>query len=147
MNRRKDEDWLDEQLKQVINTTRPEFDAEAWKHRYPRAHAALTPRRCEVTDFGTALPYKLRLAVAAVILIGVALLWIQKPTPELPAPPMETTAPVRFPAQMVSMMTLRAAYRQGGQEGLNRQLDSALKTLGPRPDELSLLRVLRDLDG
>ena len=147
MNERKDENWLDEQLRQAINTTRPEFDAEVWKHRYPQAHAALASRRRKVTSFGKASPYKMRLAVAAVILIGVAILWTQQPAPEQPAPPMETAAQAPAPAQMVSMVTLRTAYRQGGQEGLEAQLDSALKTLGPRLNGLSPLRVIRDLDG
>lgn len=147
MNERKDENWLDEPLRRAINTTRPEFDAQAWKRRHPEAHATLTSRTPKVTGFGKASPYKVRLAVAAAILIGVVILWMQKPAPEQPAPSMKTTAQTPSPAQMVSMVTLRAAYRQGGQEGLDQQLDSALKTLGPRLNGLSPLRVLRDLDG
>ena len=40
MNERKDEKWLDEQLQRTINTTRPEFNAQAWKRRFPQARAA-----------------------------------------------------------------------------------------------------------
>ena len=29
--RKKDENWLDDELRRAINTTAPEFDAEAWK--------------------------------------------------------------------------------------------------------------------
>jgi hypothetical protein len=86
------------------------------------------------------------LAVAAVILIGVVVLLPQLPGRNEPDPVVPRAA-VAGPARMVSMMSLRAAYLKGGQEGLGVQLDKALKHLGPRPNGLSMRDLFEDSDG
>ena len=87
------------------------------------------------------------LAVAAVILIGAAILLMQVPSRQPQEPEVAVTPKAPSPARIVSMMSLRMAYRRGGEEALNQQLDAALKTLGPRPSKLSALEVLSDLEG
>ena len=150
--RKKDENWLDDQLRRVVNTTRPEFDAEAWKQNHAEAYEALISRGSVRRQAGRGTHRTVRLlagglAAAAVILIGVTIFLNQRPLHEPPEPPVAISPKTSSPANIVSMMSLRTAYRQGGQEALNLQLDTSLKKLGPRPGKLSALQVLSDLEG
>jgi len=152
MNERKDEKWLDEQLQRAINTTRPGFDADAWKQRHPEAYEALISRKQQASGPGTKPSRRVRLmvgalAVAAVIFIGVAIFLMQMPPGEPQGPEVAIAPKAPSAARIVSMMSLRMAYHQGGEEALSQQLDAALKKLGPRPSKLSALQVLSDLEG
>lgn len=152
MNERKDEQWLDEQLRRAINTTRPQFDAEAWRRDHAEAYQTLLSRRAGMSETPERGRRRLRLlvvglAAAAVIFIAVTLPLIQTPPREEPGPVAGPPTRPASPARLVSMMALRTAYRQGGEEGLNQQLDTALKKLGPRPSKLAAPEVLSDLEG
>ena len=85
-----------------------------------------------------------RLAVAAgfVLLAGFLLTAIEPESPGQSPP-----APAAISSPDISLMSLTAAYRQGGEEALNRQLDTALEALGPRPDVSLLSDLLGDLEG
>jgi len=149
---KKNEKWLDAELRQVINTTRPEFDAEAWKQKYAREYEMLEARGQSAVRVGIGAGRRVRLvggglAVAATILITVAILFTQRPPREGQEPGVSTSASVSSPAKMVSMMSLARAYRQGGEDALNQQLDAALSKLGPRPDGISAVRILSELEG
>ena len=87
------------------------------------------------------------LAVAATILIAVAILFTPRPPRETPGPRIGSSASAPSPAKMVSMISLARAYRQGGEDALNQQLDAALSKLGPRPDGISAVRILSELEG
>lgn len=146
MSEHKDEQRLDDALREAINTSRPRFDAEAWKGRYAAEYQTLVSRGGG-TAVGGGRKVRLmarRLAVAAVIVIGVAALLTQRPGRDEPSPVGTAPAAALGPARMVSMMSLRAAYLKGGQEGLGVQLDRALKELGPRPNGLSMRAFLND---
>ena len=150
--RKKDENWLDDELRRAIDTTAPQFDAEAWKQNHAEAYEALIARgqTTSNSDRGSGRTVRLmvgRLAAAAVIFIGVAILLMQIPPRDQEKPEVAVTPKAPSPARIVSMMSLRTAYRQGGEEALSQQLDTALKTLGPRPRKLSALQVLSDLEG
>lgn len=150
MNTRRDEKWLDGELRRAIDTGKLEFDAEAWKRKHAGAYAVLTSRARTRHDTRARMGRRVWLIpgtlAAAVILIVVAFLLTRMP-PNAQEPEAGTSARAISPANIVSMMSLRMAYRHGGEEALNRQLDKALKTLGPRPDALLTLQVLRDLNG
>lgn len=152
MNERKDEQWLDEELRRLINTTRPEFDAQSWKRKFPQAHAALGARQRQPSDEGGRRGHRIRLmvralAAAAVLLVTVALLVVPTPPQERPEKVAKVRAQAPSPARIVSMASLRIAYRQGGEEALNQQLDKSLEVLGPRPGSLSPRQMLDDLEG
>jgi hypothetical protein len=151
MSEHKDEKRLDDALRQAIDGNRPAFDAEAWKQKYAAAYETLVSRSKGTAAGGPGIGRTVRLAVrrlalAAVILIGVAVLLPQLPGRHEPDPVVPRAA-VAGPARMVSMMSLRAAYLKGGQEGLGVQLDKALKHLGPRPNGLSMRDSFEDSDG
>jgi hypothetical protein len=42
------------------------------------------------------------------------------------------------PAEIMTMKSLKIAYRRGGIEGIENQCEKALKILGPQPASLSL---------
>jgi len=139
-------------LRRVINTTRPEFDARAWKQRFPQAHAALGARQREASAEEGRRGYRIRLkvgglAAAAVLVVTVALFVMPTPPQKGPEKVAEAPATAPSPARIVSMASLRIAYRQGGEEALNRQLDKSLEMLGPRPGSLSPRQMLDDLEG
>ncbi|UCD49974.1 MAG: hypothetical protein JSW27_20895 [Phycisphaerales bacterium] len=151
MNERRDEKWLDEELRRAVNTTRPEFDAEAWKRDHAEAYEALIARGQTTSGAGRGARCTVRLmagwlAAAAVLLVGVAILLMQMPSRDPQGPVSRGPVKVTSPVKVVSMMTLRMAYCQGGEEGLNRQLDAALRTLGPRPNGLSMQDLFNDSD-
>ena len=151
MSERKDENWLDDELRRAIDTTQPEFDAQAWQRKYAEQYQTLVARGRKSTGSGSGRKVRLmvgRLAVAAVILIGVAILLTRMPEQDTREPvAIAARSPASSPARMLSMMSLRTAYHQGGQEALNRQLDTALTKLGPRTSRVSALQILNDLEG
>jgi len=145
MNAHKDENWLDDELRKVIDGTPPAFDADAWRRKYAKEYEALTARRP-----ARVIPYRWigRLAVAAVLVLTVSVLLVLRDKPAgQPGGPAGTPPAVQSPAKMVSMISLATAYRQGGEEALNEQLDGALNRLGPRPGTVSALQILDDLEG
>ena len=155
MSERKDENWLDDALRRAVNTTKPQFDAETWKQKYADEYQTLLSRRQQggrpVTGSARAVRWILRhpireLAVAAVLILAVALLLRPGSRPvEGPAEPPRPVA--QRPARMLTMMSLRVTYRQGGEDALNQQLDDALDKLGPRPGTMSALQLYDELQG
>ncbi len=149
MSERKDEKWLDERLQRAVDGSTPVFDAQAWKQKYAREFQTLLGRGGQRSQFGAGRVVRLilggslgKLAIAAVILLAAGLLLIGRFEPA-PVPAL----PQQSPAQIVSMMSLSAAFRQGGMEGLDKQCDRALERLGPRPNSVSVQELLKDLNG
>jgi len=116
MNERRDERWLDEQLRWAINTTAPEFNAETWKRDHAKAYQALVSRgqRARLTAVHQTDGFARRAAEA--------------------------------PWQMVTIISLLAAYARGGEDALDRQLDAALDVLGPWPDPQPMRLLFDDLE-
>lgn len=151
MNTRRDEQWLDGELRRAINTSKPKFDAEAWKRNHAEAYEALISRGPGTCGVSVRASRRVRLFVgmltaAAMIVVGVAILLTQRLPHDQQGPVIDASAKAPSPTHIVSMISLRTAYRQGGEEALNQQLDTALNTLGPRPGELSALKILSDLE-
>jgi hypothetical protein len=144
MSERKDERWLDDELRRVVNTTRPEFDDEAWKEKYAKEYETLLARK-QSTERSSGTPRRLRLlvhgpvgrlAVAATIILVVGL-FLARNEPPTPKPPTRTTraeTAQSAPARIVSMISLSTTFRRGGMEALDKQFDRALDELGPRPN-------------
>jgi len=149
----RDEKWLDGKLRRAVDGTSPVFDAEAWKQRYANEYEALLARGKQAAGRGKPHPArrilgvsfgKLALAAAIVITAGLLLVGrfgIRRPTPG----PRQVAQPA--PAQMVSMMSLSAAFRRGGIDELDKQCDRAMERLGPRPSSISMQELFKDIDG
>ena len=154
MSERKDEKWLDDELRRVVNTTRPEFDDEAWKEKYAKEYETLLARKQLAGRRDTGKPHRLRLivhrpigrlAVAAsiILVVGLFLVRTEPPAPK-PVPPAIAHA---APARMVSMISLSTTFRRGGMEALDKQFDRALDELGPRPNGALMADLLSDIEG
>jgi hypothetical protein len=151
MNEHADRKQLDDELRRVIDTSRPEFDAEAWKDKYAGEYETLVSRGQGVAPSAASGRRTIRigsigtLAAAAAIIVVVGLL-----AGRFGREPTRPTAPPRAraqsPAKIVSMASLSAAFRQGGMEALDKQFDEALDTLGPRPNGDSMAELLGDLE-
>ena len=157
MSERKDEKWLDGELRRVIEGTTPEFDAEAWKRKYPAEFQAVLARGMKGRAGAAGdRPRLVRLvlgrpgagvAIAAAIVIAAALL-LRGPAAREPQGPVgggrQTVA--RSPAKMVTMMSLTLAYRRGGTEALDQQLDEAVGILRPRSATMPMHELFDDLE-
>ena len=141
MNDKGHEDRLDAELRRAINTTTPAFDAETWQRKYDKEFSTLLARGGEVTAvrFHPARWF----AVAAVLVAaGYGLVcWTGLYRTQTPPP----SARVESPAQLVTMSSLSSAFRRGGMEALDKQLDEAVEQLGPRPMGVPTARLLTDL--
>ncbi len=153
MSEHKDEKWLDEQLQRAVDGATPVFDAQAWKQKYTREFQTLLRRRGQSTRFATGRTVRLlrgpvgKLAIAAAIVAAAGVLLVGRFvfTPERLAPGPQPPAQ-QSPAQMVSMISLSAAFRRGGIDELDKQCDRALGELGPRPNSVSVQDLLKDLN-
>ena len=155
MSVRKDEKWLDEQLQRAVNGAKPVFDPQTWRHKYAREFQTLLGRGGQPSRLGVGRPVRLvlrgsigKLAIAAAVLAAAGVLLVGRfgSTRVQPVPGRRPGAQPS-PAQMVSMISLSAAFRQGGMEGLDKQCDRALERLGPRPNSVSMQELLKDING
>jgi hypothetical protein len=149
MSERKDEKWLDEQLQRAIDGATPVFDAQAWKQKHRAEYEALLSRRGAAKTAGRGKPHVVGvgrwfggLAVAAAVIVVAGVLLLGRRGPDA-HPVTKPPAAVASPAQMMTMMSLQAAYQRGGTEALERQFDQALKMLGPRTTSMSLKELLQ----
>lgn len=155
MSGHKDEKWLDEQFQRAVNGATPVFDAQAWKRKYAREFQTLQGRSAQPSQSGTGHAVRLilrgfmgKLAIAAAVLATAGILLLGRHG-AVPVQPVAGLQPVarQSPAQMVSMISLSAAFRQGGMEELDKQCDRALERLGPRPNSVSMQELFKDLNG
>ena len=137
MCERKDEQWLDDQLRKAIHGDTPRFDAETWRQKHPEEYRRLVAR-----SVGWGLPHRVpmgrrstmvvQLAAAAVIAVSIGLFALSRNAET----PRKSTAPPGpagdSPVEMMTIRSLRLAYEQGGFDGLDRQLQNTLDEFGPR---------------
>jgi len=148
MSERKDERWLDDQLRRAVHGDTPRFDAQAWKQKHAEEYQRLVARSA-----GWGLPHRvgtgrwlrwgkphpttlIRLAVAAAIIMTIGLFVLRMHRPEKPTSPSELAG--GSPAERMTMRSLSLAYEQGGFDELDRQLQNTLDEFGPRSSGVSL---------
>lgn len=150
MSMKKDEKRLDEIISRTINSGKPEFDAEKWKQKYPKEFQMLlsrarqpSPRQPNIwrTIFKSPIT---KLAAAAVIIVGIGLhaVLVHQGPGEQPVPKV-----AKSPAEMVTAMSLKIAYRHGGIEAVEKQFEKALEMLGPRPAKITVKELLAEFNG
>lgn len=147
MNERKDEKWLDEQLRRVVEGTTPVFDARAWKQKHRDEYQELLSRgRMARESASRVSPVRVvlgswigKLAVAAAVALAVGLFVIGRNGHE-PSGRIEPPGPVAAssPVKMMSMMSLRTTYQKGGLEALDRQLHDTLDEFRPRSSSVPI---------
>jgi len=83
-----------------------------------------------------------QLAAAAVIVIAAVSLFLGRGGNAPNRPTAEVPKVAQSPAKMVSMMSLRTAYRQGDMDALDEQLRDTLNVLGPSSSSISMQKLL-----
>ncbi|UCG59224.1 MAG: hypothetical protein JSU70_06875 [Phycisphaerales bacterium] len=87
-----------------------------------------------------------RLAVAAVIVLGIGLL-AARWSPDESTYTSSTTSIAKSPHHLMTAMSLTMAYRRGGMDAVETQYAEAIDMLGPRPPDFSLKELSRRSDG
>lgn len=87
-----------------------------------------------------------RLAAAAVIIIAIGLFIVHRRPVERIEPP-EVLEITRTPAELLTVASLRTAYRRGGIEALEKQCDEAVEKLGRRETKVSIQELFAELNG
>ena len=153
MSTQKDDKWLDELISHSIDTTKPHFDTDEWKAKYPDALRSILSRRTKRTM--SEQPDILRGIfihpivglVAAAVIIVVSSLWLTQDKPMRNGPGPELPMVTQSTTKIVSMMSLRTAYQEGGWDALDQQFQETLETFGSGPSSVSVQQLLEGLNG
>jgi len=83
MNQKKDEKWLDELLRQTVDSGKVQFNAAAWKERFPREVEILKSGSAESLSgrpkkWGIIMKSRITKLAAAAVIIVVALIGVQR---------------------------------------------------------------------
>lgn len=80
MNNQQDNKWLDELISRTINTTKPQFDSEKWKQKYPEEFQILLSRAARGASTYQINIWRIivkrpitKFAAAAVLVIGLVI--------------------------------------------------------------------------
>ena len=86
-----------------------------------------------------------RLAAAAVIIIAISLLIVQRGVRK--QEPVQVVSVAKSPAELLTLASLRTAYRRGGIDALEKQCDEAVEKLGRRETKVSIQELFAELNG
>jgi hypothetical protein len=155
MKEQKEEKWLGELIADVINSSKPQFDAEQWKEKYPEEFKMLVSRaeQSSQTSIGQPNVWRMiwknpitRIAAAVVIIVNVSFLIVLL-NPNKQAGTAKTAQYHISPAELTTFASLSFAYRKGGMEMVEQMCDKALTMAGPRPAKISMQDLLEKNNG
>ena len=149
MNEKNDK-WLEKMISKIINTNKPQFDAEKFKQKFPDELQALKSRANNtpgITKWIILLRSPIIKAAAVfAIIFAIGLLFVR----EKQTPNTKTVIPqpvIKSPANIMSMMSLRNAFRQGGIEKLDVQLNETLDMYGPVVSNEPIHKLFENVNG
>ena len=139
MSTQRDNDKLDKLIYKIINTEKPQFDAEKWKQKYPYEYQTLVSRSNNAALSRKPDTWKTiftGLAAAVILVVGLLLSRDRQKPDGPPAKPP-------FIAQsLISMVSMRMAYQRGGLSALEQQFRDTLDVFGPRSSSVSIQELL-----
>jgi hypothetical protein len=150
MSTQKDDKWLDELIFKSVNTTKPEFDVEEWKHKHPEALRSILSRQTKPTRSvqpNVVFHPIAWLTTAAAVIIVVSGLLLIRDRQESDTPTPEPQLVAQSPTQIVTMMSLRTTYQKGGWDALEQQFQETLETFGPGPSSAPVQKLIEGLKG
>lgn len=142
---------LDELISRAIDTSKPQFDAEKWKKKYPEELKILNSRANQalVQSFRWTSVIKspfFKLAAAAVILVVFGIFFGRdKVTPSKSTVPHVQES--QSPTKIISMFSMRMTYQRGGFDALDQQFRETLDVMGPRSSGVSMKELLEGING
>ena len=86
------------------------------------------------------------LAAAAVVIVIIGLFMIH-PAPDKKVEIAETANAKKSPAEMLTLRSLKIAYRNGGIEAVETQCDNAIEKLGPKSKIITAQELLIEING
>lgn len=151
MNKQNEDNWLDELISRTINTEKPEFDVEMWKQKYPDEYQTLQSRVAQASAHsirwaGILKSSITKLAAAAAIIIVIDF-FAMRLAPDKKVEIVEVTNATQSPAEMLTLRSLKIAYRNGGVEAVETQCDDAIEKLGLKSERITVQELLVDIDG
>ena len=150
MSEKNNDKWLEKIISKTINSGKPQFDAEKFKLKFPDEFQELQSRANKPAkkSQGT-LIFKnplIKFAAAVVIIIAIGLLIGREK--QIPNTKIVIHQPViESPANIMSMMSLRNAFRQGGIEKLDMQLNETLDMYGPVVSNEPIHKLFENVNG
>ena len=151
MNSKEDEKHLDELIRRTINTDKPRFDAEEWKQKYPDEYKILLSRKAHASTpsikWADILKTPIvKLAVAAVVIVMFSFFLNRDKVAHVDyaTEPVEES---QSATQMISMMSMKLTYQQGGFDALDQQFRETLEVMRPRSSSVSMKELLKGLNG
>ncbi|MCP4610003.1 MAG: hypothetical protein GY845_14945 [Planctomycetes bacterium] len=152
MNEQRNKKQIDELISRTINTEKPQFDTEKWKQKYPEEYQALLSRAAkrDLSRQPTILKVTLKsplikIAAAAVIILGVSIFITQKDRSEQEQPKISKVT--KSPVEMMTAISLERAFRRGGIEAVEEQCKQAFKPIAPRSESSSIKQILAEING
>ena len=150
MSEQKDDKWLDEIISKTINTTKPQFDPEKFKQKFPDEFQALQSRTSKST-LHPVLWIKIfkcpltKLAAATVIIMTISFFVYRSDLTKQVNIPTETYKQ-ESPIEMLTFSSLNAAYLNGGIEAFEAQCDKAIAMLAAPSEKITVEQLLAELD-
>ncbi|MBN1795881.1 MAG: hypothetical protein JW804_04350 [Sedimentisphaerales bacterium] len=138
-----DNEKLDKLLCNLANEPLPDDIAEIAEQKSQQFSREITEQKLNVWQ--VIMRSKMtKLAAAAVLIIAVCVLLLHNNKDEQPN--INIARIVKSPADLTKMVSINAAFRRGGMEAVEEQLDKSLELLGPQYGSLSLNGLYKDLN-
>ena len=149
MNEKNDK-WLDEIIFKTINTSKPQFDVEEFKQKFPDEMKILKLRASQkqrLSWWRTILSDPISsLATAAVIIIMIGIFVFFSQTNEISKPPVLKNVE-KSPAEMLTLRSLNSAYYEGGIEAVESQCDTAIEHFKPESNKITINELIAEING
>ncbi|MHC4395017.1 MAG: hypothetical protein ACYS1A_05125 [Planctomycetota bacterium] len=155
MKEQKDEKWLDELIAGAIDSSKPQFDAERWKEKYPEEFKTLISRTQQSSGslISQSNIWRMiwksrisRVAAAAVIIIAVGFFAVHQ-GPDEQIETADILEASKSPAEMLTLASINAAYRKGELEAVENRYERVLEMMEPWPSKISIQELFEELNG
>ena len=145
MSEEKNDKWLEEIISKTINSGKPQFDVEKFKHKFPEEIQQLQSRANKPAKkfqglFILKRPVIKFAAAAAIILITG--LFIYKPKTEDNENKATITNEFKTPSELLTSTSLMNAYLKGGMEAVDEKNRQAAKMLNQKPEDITIYELL-----
>jgi len=136
----------EQRIEQLIKAQKPnvETDGSTDDRVLAASFAAMEETRTKSASRSPSLMPKLATAAMIAIVAGLFLITHDRnQQEETPKSPVVTQSP----AELLTAISLKRAYRRGGIEAVEEQCDAAVKMLGPRLTSVSVNELLSEFNG